>query len=261
MTSAFRAPPRRPRLLPALAALLLLAPAAALAETQTFLYRLKAAEKPVGTRDARIVYVPSETGEVRLLQSFTKFSVPLAGTQYTYVQRLGGRFGGARSFAASIEDNGQVREVQGYLSEAGQWVVTVVEKGQSKTWYLPAEDVDLTSAELMDPDRASRVLQSATTLRVLATETGGILTGPVEDLGLQEQVVGQQAMNVHRFRWSPPGGDMVLSYDDDGYLVSYEVDVVGRRMGARLDAAPPGRTYGGALDSTLTQETVREQEL
>jgi len=231
------------------------------AESQVLTWQLFYGEKSVGSREAKVLYLPSDTGEVRLLQAFTQLAVPMGAGQYKYVQRLGGRFGGARSFASSIEDNALVREVQGYLSEQGEWIVTVVEKGHAKTWSLPGDAIDMTSAEMLDPERAPRTLQSLTTLRVLATETGNVLTGPVEDLGIQERTIANQTVNVHRFKWSPAGGEMMMGYDDAGFLVEYEITVAGKRVRARLQVLPAARTFGGALDGPLTGVQVQEETL
>jgi len=249
------------RALTRVAALLVVLTGSAHAESQVFDYQLFSGEKLVGKREAKILYLPAEQGEVRLLQAYTQLSVPVGALSYKYVQRLGGRLGGTRSFASSIEDNSLVREVQGYFSEEGQWVVTVVEKGHARTWNLPAEAIDLTSAEILDPERAERTIGSLTSLRVLATETGDVVTGAVTDLGLQDIPLGGKTVHVHRYRWSPPAGDMVLSYDDSGYLVQYEAIVAGKRLSGRLVQFPEGRTFGGALNGPITNGQVAEEPL
>lgn len=239
----------------------LLEPSWARAESQTLTYQLFLGDKVVGTRESKILYLPSDRGEVRLLQAYTRLAVPVGPSQYKYVQRLGGRLGGTRSFTSSIEDNSLVREVQAYQADDGQWQVTVVEKGRARNWTLAPEAIDITSAELLDPERALKVFQTATALKVLATETGSILEGPVTDLGTQERVIGGKPANVHRYKWSPEGGEMILGYNDAGFLVEYQVTVAGKRLDARLQALPAERTFGGALEGPLTGNEVAEEPL
>ena len=243
------------------AAVLFLFCAEAHAETRVFTYLLTANGQEIGKRDAEIRYLPSDNGEVRLFQALTEFSIPLTTGSYHFKQRLGGRLGEARSFSSSIDDNGETREVQGYLSPQGEWVVTVVDKRGARTWNLESGAADMTSLEFMDPEQGKRILDSVTNLKVLATETGAILDGPVERLQSQEMVFEGQQVLARRYRWSPPGGSMVFFYDDAGFLLGYEVDLVGRTVGAHLTAPPPQRDYGSALELPLVQQSVQEEDL
>ncbi len=230
------------------------------AETRPLTYQLVSSGQVVGTRDIEIRYLPGRTSEVRLIQAWTNFKFTLGPTTYSFRQRLGGRLGGSRSFSSYIDDNGRVREIQGQLSSAGTWTVTIVQDGRARIWHLDARDVDLTSLELLDPRLARRVLEQTDYLRVLATETGAILEGPLQKLGSAQEKIGGQSTTVQRYRWSPPSGEMTLSYSSDGFLVSYDVSIAGHLLSANLNALPPPRTYGD-LEQPILGEVVVEEPL
>ncbi len=250
-----------PRPLPCALALALSLSSAAQAEDQSFTYQLTASGRAIGSRDTNIQYLAGTTGEVRLLKAWTSFVLPVAGGTLSYEQRLGARLDGDRSFTSSISLSGQVREVQARVDPEGNWTVTVVELGTAKVWNLESAAVDLTSVELFDRERALNTLQQSAELRVLSAETGAIMKGGVEDLGLQTAVVGPDTVQVQRFRWSPPEGQMLLSYTTEGLLTGYEFLVNDAPVGAQLQALPPPRNYGTAIEGPLTGGAVREEQL
>lgn len=233
----------------------------AYAEDRPLQYRVSRGGDPVGTRKVSLQYLPGEEGEIRLVSAWTEILAPLPGGRYTFEQRLGGRFGGSRSFSSSLRENGRTREVQGHLSPQGEWVVTVVERGGARSWDLPQNAIDLTSLELLDPQRALRTFQDATNLRLLVTETGAVLEGPVTDLGTGELRVGDDTVQVHRFRWEPPAGAMVFAWNDEGILISSALYVGGFSFEARLQELPPPRTFDNAMEAPLVDQEVVEEEL
>jgi hypothetical protein len=237
----------------------LLVPGAAWAEKRSLSYELFAADKPAGTRTADLNYLPGDQGEVVTFESFTDVTLRVGRKAHHYKQRLGARFGGARSFSSSVSDNGQAREVQGQIDTSGNWDVTVVEGRSSHQANLPGSRVDLSYAELFDPDRALQTLAQVRNLRVLLTDTGAVLEGPIESLGSGQETTGNQTVQVHRFRWSTPDGQVLLSYTDDGLLVAYETTLFGRKLSARLVGAPLPRTYTETFVSPLSGQTVNEE--
>lgn len=237
--------------------LTLAAPASA--ETRTLTYQLLAENRSMGSREAKLNYLAGERGEIVTLQAWTELGINLGAVTYQYKQRLGGRFGGNRSFSSSMSENGKVREVQGQLDAAGNWDITIVENGGARHWVLPPDAVDITSAELLDTDRVLRTLEQVGTLRVLATESGAVLSGPVETLGLGDVTLGKQKVQVRKFRWSPPEGAMTLSFNQEGILVAYEMTVAGRPVSARLTAAPAPRTFEETFSLPLTGNPVGEE--
>lgn len=242
-------------------ALSLLLSSAAHAEDQSLTYQLTASGRAIGSRDASIQYLAGASGEVRLLKAWTAFVLPVAGGTISYEQRLGARLDGDRSFTSSISLSGQLREVQARVDLEGNWMVTVVELGSAKVWNLESAAVDLTSVELLDRERALSTLQQTASLRVLSAETGAIMEGAVENLGLQTQAVGADTVQVQRFRWSPPEGQMLLSYTTEGLLTGYEFLINGASVGAQLQALPAPRNFGTAIEGPLTGGSVREEQL
>ena len=233
--------------------------AAPAAEVQTFSYTLLSDDQAVGKREAGIRYLPRGRAEVRLLESWTSFDLALPAARLSFEQRLGARFGGDRTFTSSTRVNGTVREVQARLGVDGVWSVTVTSGGEAETWTLAGDAVDLTSAELFDPERALSLLARSTTLRLLSAETGRVMTGPVATLDPSTLEVGGQRVPVQRFRWTPPEGPMVLAFAEDGYLLAYDWQAVGRLVGARMGSLPAPRTWGGG--QAVVDEGVQEEGL
>jgi hypothetical protein len=137
----------------------------------------------------------------------------------------------------------------------------VADADGARSWTLEPSAVDLTSAELFDQERALRTLSSVSKLKLLSTETGSILEGPVQALGPATMAVGPDEVEVLRFRFDPPEGTMTLAYTHDGWLVAYDYQVLGMFVGARLDRLPPQRTFGTVLDAPLTTSTISEESL
>ncbi len=246
------------------AAILLLiaaAPLEARAEEQPLDYQILAEDRSIGSREAQITYLPTPTGELRLLQGWTDMLLPVAKGTLRYRQRLGARLGGDRSFSASLDTAGRVREVQARQGSDGQWNVTVVDETGAQSWTLEATAVDLSSPELFDPERALRTLQQVQQLKLLSAETGAILEGPVVALGPTTLQVGSSEVQAERFRFSPPEGDMTLAYGPAGFLLAYDFQVAGVLVGARLQQLPPPRTYGTVLDTPLTAGAVQEEKI
>ncbi|MBN1337328.1 MAG: hypothetical protein JXB39_15325 [Deltaproteobacteria bacterium] len=246
----------------ALAGTPVLAPGPALAaELQPLAYTILSDDQPVGRRDVGIRYLPQERGEVRILESWTSLELVAGGARLSFEQRLGARFGGDRGFASSTRANGVLREVQARLGVDGAWCVTVTSGGEANTWILAGDAVDLTSAELNDRERALPLLARIDTLRLLSAETGQVLDGPVTALEPDTIEIGGRPVPVQRFRWTPPEGAMVLAFDDEGTLLAYDWEALGRRVGARAGSLPPPRSWGGGPEASVVREAVEEEGL
>ena len=244
-----------------LAGALLLAPLAARAEDQPLTYRLLSDDRPVGSREASLTYLPGPNGEIRMLKAWTTLVLPLAREAMQVKQRLGARLGGDRSFSVSLSTNGAVREIQGRQELDGSWTLSLADADGAKTWNLASDAVDLSSPELMDPERALATLRACDHLRLLSAETGGILEGPVEALPPTTLPVADRTVQVERFRFTPPEGTMTLAYAPDGWLVAYDYQLLGKLVGARLERLPPPRSFDTALDAPLTGGQVSEDSL
>jgi hypothetical protein len=253
----------RPSALPhlALALALLSTPLAARAEDQPLTYRLLSDDRPIGSREATLSYLPGPTGEIRMLKAWTALVLPMPKEAYQVKQRLGARFGGDRAFSVSLSAHGEVRELQGRQELDGSWTLSLADAKGAKTWNLTADAVDLSSPELLDPERALATLRASDRLRLLSAETGGILEGPVEALPPTTLPVADRNVPVELFRFSPPEGTMTLAYAQEGWLVAYDYQILGKQVGARLERLPPPRSFDTAIDAPLTGGQVREDSL
>ncbi len=248
--------------LAALAALsLALASPTAQADEQPLSYQLLAQDRPIGSRDVTIKYIPTSTGELRLLEAWTSFVLPIAKGTLGYEQRLGARFGGDRGFVASMATSGKVSEVQARQDVDGTWGVTKAGVAGAHSERLPADAVDMVSSELFDRERALRTLQAVQTLRLLSAETGSLMEGPLTDLGPATMAVGPDEIEVQRFRFEPPEGAMTLAYSNEGWLVAYDYQILGLLVGARLQRLPAARSFDTVIDTPLTTGTVSEEVL
>jgi hypothetical protein len=243
------------------ALLLALAAPTARADEQVLRYQLLAQDRAVGSRDVTIKYVPTPTGELRLLEAWTSFVLPIPKGTFRYEQRLGARFGGDRGFVASMSLDGQVREVQARQGIDGAWAVSRASAQGAHSEALPTEAVDLVSSEIFDGQRALRALQAGAQLSLLSAETGTVLSGPVTDLGPGTMAVGPDEIEVLRYRFEPPEGTMTLAYSRDGWLIAYDYQVLGLLVGARLQKLPPPRSFDTVLDGSLTGDTIQEEAL
>lgn len=220
--------------------LLLLATARADERVQELTWDLSWQGKPVGQRTLTVKYVPIEGGYRRVINGETSIDASGAGFDFSYRQKLTAmaQFE-ASSFHSVVEENGEAREIQGRLTGLG-WVVSLVQHGRAKEWELPATEIDLSTADLFDPE--SRVPLSAFDhIRVLAAETGDVWEGKVERIGSSELLVAKQAVPVTGYAIDPPQGRAAFYYTTDGVLVKYTYQVMGQTFEAVLhDPPPPG---------------------
>lgn len=235
----------------------LAAPAAA-AESQKLRYALSLDGQSIGFRELTVSYLPADYGEVRILESWTELSLPIAGKTFRYQQRLAGR-GGNGGFASAIAENGVAREVQAVRGPEG-WIVSVAEGETALVYNYSFDELDLTTLSLIDPG-VSEQLRGKTQLRVLAAESGAVLTGPLREVGASQIKVGGQQIPVTEYIWSLPEGEVRLDYGSTGHLVRYTMNVAGHKVIATLDAPPPERTWGASVEGGLIGAGVGETEL
>ncbi len=192
----------------------------------------------VGERTATIKYVPDQDGTRRIIESTTTIDATAKGIPYTFEQRLTAHAGNTpASFHSVVKDNGAPREIQGRYTPVG-WTVSVVERGRTRSWDLAATKVNLSSADLLDPETRVPLtaLQSA---QLMSVETGEVITGDVKNLGTSEVDVGGTPMAVNGVAWESSTGPSTFYYTSDGVLVRYEIDVMGKSLVATLREAPP----------------------
>jgi hypothetical protein len=207
--------------------------------------------KPIGQRTLTVKYINLEGGQLkRIIECWTEIDATIIGFEYLFRERLTAHVGGeAASFHAVVEDAGSAREVQARRNDM-TWTVTVAEHGREYTREIPSTSIDLSTADLLDPD--SRVfLTRYTTAKVLSAETGDIWEGPVERIGPGEVVIDGEGVPVDGVRWTPSEGIATFFYTSDGFLVQYQVKVMGRTLIGTLSDPPPS----GVDDAPVTPVT------
>lgn len=229
--------------------------------SQKLTYDLTVDGKHVGQRELTVRTIPSSSGEVRILESFTELTVSVAGQSYQLKNRATLKAGGTPGFTSNIEENGKLREVQGRMLPDRRWLVTVTEAGQVKTWTLRASEITLSSLDLLDPVRHALLLNGASA-NLLVAETGGISAGAVEDLGEGALTVGGVEVMVRRAAFTPDTGRMELSWSSDGLLLAYETRVLGKAVKAVVTEVPAPLTFGTVeTDALQVGGAVNEEAL
>jgi len=215
------------------------APSSPAPHTQEMTWQVTYQGKPVGERTVTVKYVPEKLGMRRIIESETSLDGHQAGLPYTFAQRMTATAVGRSpaSFHSVVDDNGTPREVQGRLV-GGQWMVTLVESGRSKTWEVNGSDIDLSTADLFDP-QSFVPLSKFSTVKVLSAETGDIWTQPVGRLGPSEIPIAGKKIPVEGWAVEPPQGKASFWYTTDGVLVRYDYRWMGRIVQAELTAPPP----------------------
>jgi hypothetical protein len=193
----------------------------------------------IGHRDLKIKFIPSQGEMLRIVESWTELEGAIGPVELRYRQRLTAHASNEpASFHAVIDQNGSPSEVQARYTVNGWWV-TVADAGRSRTVDVPVNRIDLSTADLIDPE--SRVaLSRFEKVRLLSAETGDIWEGAVRDLGASEVRVADQNIPVQGYAWDGPQGTSKFYYSDEGYLVRYHMKMSGFGMEGVLAGPPPG---------------------
>lgn len=206
----------------------------------TLVWNLSVAGQPVGTRQLTVRYIEGDAGTNRILESYTDLAGRLGPLDVRYRQRMTAHVDAREpaAFHSVIDQNGAGVEVQGRWTPSA-WIVTQTGNGRSRTTEMPLTRIDLSTADLMDP--YSRLpLSRFDEARILSAETGDVLVGPVEKLGVSEVKIGGQTVQVSGYAWTSPMGRSEFRYSADGFLVSYVTQLLGVEIAAVLQDPPPG---------------------
>lgn len=244
-----------------LLAVMALTLAASAQDAETLTYTLTADGQEVGHRTVTVTWVPTDTGEVRLLESYTSLAVPVGRELFQFKSRMGGKGRvPAGTFTAAISSSQGPREIQALRREDG-WRVTVVEPDRTSEELVLHRDVDATSLTLVDPG-AEGFLDGLSRLSVLSAETGAVLSGPLVAGGEVELSLGGTAVPGQVWSWTPAEGPVELVYGEGGHLLRYTMQVAGVTVRAQLTAAPEGRVFEDSFDlGGVMDEGIQEQEL
>ena len=195
--------------------------------------------KPIGYRTLTAKWYFQEDGtERRVLQVWTELDASILGLEYQFRERLTANIGNdVAAFHAVSDLSGDITEVQARKS-GGEWILSSGYDGSSATKEWPASAIDLSTADLIDP--GSRFpLSHYDVVRVLSAETGDIWQGPVNPLGTSTISVAGDPVPVTGYEWSPEDGEARFWYSADGYLVRYEITVLGKELVGTLTEPPP----------------------
>jgi hypothetical protein len=208
--------------------------------THTLVWDLSVKGTAVGTRELTVRYLESDGGASRILESFTDLNGTVGPLKVRWRQRMTAHVDAREpaSFHSVIDQNGAILEVQGRWSPAA-WHVTSTANGRSRATDMPLGRVDLSSADLMDP-YSTLPLSHFKEARILSAETGEVLIGPIELLGVSEVKVKNQAIQVSGYSWTNTQGRSEFYYSADGFLVKYKTQLVGVDLEAVLRDPPPG---------------------
>lgn len=202
---------------------------------------------PVGTRTATVTLEQRGRVTIRSLDAMTELSGTVAGKTLTYKQRLTAFADeGPAAFHAVMSEDGRPREVQARWAIGG-WTVTLVDKAGARTMQAAPHRIDLSTADLFDP-RAVVRLADLTSAKILSAETGDVWEGAVTPLGGSTVRVGGQELEVQGFTWTPPTGASSFWYDAEGWLVRFDMALLGRRIQGTLHDAPPQSPDSFTLD-------------
>lgn len=221
--------------------LLLNAASAADAPVLGVIWALSVDGQPVGTREATVRWEGESGDRVRILESWTELAwTPRKKRDaWGFRQRLTANAmeGAPASFHCAVDADGAPLEIQGRYGE-GVWRVSVTAGAHTETSTLNAGRIDLSSVDLFDPE-GDRKLAAYDHVRILSAESGAVLEGPVIGLGPAELAVGDETLWVDGWEWRTAEGPWRFWYASNGFLVRYEVPLLGHRVEAKVLGAVP----------------------
>lgn len=212
----------------------------ALAGDTTLVWDLSVKGVNVGSRELTVRTMDGADGQSRILESFTDINGMVGPLKVRWRQRMTAHVDAREpaAFTSVVDQNGSLLEIQGRWTPTG-WQITSTTNGRSRSTDMPLSRVDLSTADLMDP--SSRLpLSHYDEVRVLSAESGEVLVGPVEKLGVSEVTIDGQAIQVTGYAWTSPQGRSELMFSADGWLVKYSAQLLGIQVDALLRDPPPG---------------------
>ena len=195
--------------------------------------------QPVGYRSATIKWTPEDDGSMRrTVEAWTEIDATVLGFEYQFRERLSATVHrDVAAFHAVSDFSGSITEVQARRT-AGVWIVTTAYDGRETTREWSATGIDLSTVDLLDPGSLFP-LHHFETAKVLSAESGDIFEGPVHGTGSGNVNIGGIDVPVAGVEWSGDEGDGRFWYSTEGYLVRYEIAVLGRRLIGTLRQPPP----------------------
>ena len=206
--------------------------------TTELTYAIRVAGAQVGTRRTTVRYEDVSGQSSRTIESYTDIDATIGPVHVVYKQRLTGFASSSpASFHSVIEENGSPIEIQARWGHDA-WTVTVVDRRASRTVDHPTLDIDLSTVDLIDPGTRFSMSRMSSA-KVLSAETGDIWEGEISPLGSRDLSLGGREVTVDGFVWMSPEGRSEFWYDGEGYLVQYNMRLLGFRVEGTLTEAPP----------------------
>lgn len=195
----------------------------------------------VGTRKLTLKYVPEDQGTRRILESFTDIDGKVGPIRARFRQRMTAHIGPREpaSFHSVVEENGRLMEIQGRWTPSA-WMLTTTADRRSRSVDLPLNRVDLSTADLMDPYSSVALVHLGDEARILSAESGDVQQGPLKPLGVEEIRIDDIPVQVSGFEWTSPQGAQTFWYNPDGFLVKFQMQLLGVTLDAVLQDPPPG---------------------
>lgn len=208
------------------------------AAEQTLVWDLSVKGQPVGTRQLTVRTIGEDQG--RILESFTDLSGQVGPMRVRWRQRLTAHVDGREpaSFTSVVDQNGTALEIQGRWTPE-TWYVTTTTNGRSRTTEMPLARIDLSTADLLDP-LTRYPLSHYGEAAILSSESGEVLSGPIEKLGVSEISIAGTPVQVTGYAWTSTKGRSEFQYSADGFLVKYRTQLFGIDLEAVLREPPPG---------------------
>lgn len=224
---------------------------------KTLTWNISVEGQLLGTRTLTIRYPSGTEGQRRVLESWTELDGRVGPLPLRYRERLTANIEyDPASFLSVQETNRATREVSARRVPSG-WMVSLTEDGRYRSFDIPAGDVNLSTVDLLDPESAVP-LSRFSHANVLSAETGTLFEGDVLPLDPVTLKIGEQALWAQPYRFTHQEGTGTFFYTAEGFLLRYEMRVLGYDMVAVLAAPPPG----GPDDVGLTvSATVGESDL
>ncbi len=218
-------------------ALLGTAPAAELQHELT--WALSVDGQPIGKREVTVKYAEGDVSLRRIIESWTEIDGTVGPMRVVFRQRMTAHAteNEPASFHAVMETNGVPMEVQARFTPSAWWVSTN-QGGRVRTVDMPVNRIDISTADLFDPE-TRYPLGRFDRVRILSAETGEVLVGEVTDLGTREFQAGEVKVPCHGYAWDAPMGRSEFWYSGEGFLVAYDMALLGFVLQARLTHPPP----------------------
>lgn len=224
----------------------LVAAAALAAEPQSpemgVIWGLTVAGRPVGTREVVVRTKSFAHEQVRFLESFTDLKLTdddRRTPDVVFRQRLtaNSQDGRPASFTAVTETTARTVELQARCT-GSRWELVWTENGDSRTLEVAAATVDLSTADLFDPE-ADRKLSKLDQARVLVDFVGRTASGPVVPLGPSDVAIAGETLTTEGYEWRSDVGNMRFWYAANGFLVKYELPIEGVVVTATMLGSAP----------------------